>query len=188
MRHIAKSSRTIQDVSECHEWQQERVKHHSGMSGFFGRRNSTTILVTSGSGSMTPAGISLIVVSPSILNYCGNTSGSQSCFRLLASCLSKSQLINAGSLCNPCYSLTKMAESGRNSGGDIFDMAKDGTTVPEDSAKPRMIPSKPRPDQIASEADPNSIGGATLAEAADNARDIPRVCLVPRTSFFEVYN
>lgn len=82
--------------------------------------------------------------------------------------------------------LTNMAESGRDSGGDIFDMAKDGTTVPEDSAKPRLIPSKPRPDQIASEADPNAIGGATLAEAADNARDIPRVCLMPGIPVLEI--
>lgn len=69
-----------------------------------------------------------------------------------------------------------MAQSGRGSGGDLYDMAKDGTTVPEDSANPRLIPSKPRPDQIASEADPNYIGGSTLADAADNATDIPRVC------------
>lgn len=69
-----------------------------------------------------------------------------------------------------------MAQSGPKSGGDLFDLAKDGTTVPEDSAKPRLISSKPRPDQIASEADPNYIGGTTLAEAADNAGDIPRVC------------
>lgn len=68
-----------------------------------------------------------------------------------------------------------MAQSGRDSGGDLFDMAEKGTTVPEDSAKPRLIPSKPRPDQIASDADPNYIGGTTLAEAADNAGDIPRV-------------
>ena len=68
-----------------------------------------------------------------------------------------------------------MAQSGRDSGGDLFDMAKDGTTVPEDSAKPRLIPSVPRPDQIASEADPNSLGGSTLQDAADNASDIPRV-------------
>jgi len=53
-------------------------------------------------------------------------------------------------------------------------MAKDGTTVPEDSAEPRLIPSKPRPDQITSDADPNYLGGATLAEAADNSNDIPR--------------
>jgi hypothetical protein len=71
------------------------------------------------------------------------------------------------------------SESGRNSGGDLFDMAKDGTTVPDDAAKPRIIPSIHRPSQYgttkASEADPNFLGGATLAEAADNASDIPRV-------------
>jgi len=65
-------------------------------------------------------------------------------------------------------------QSGRDSGGDLFDMAKDGTTVPEDSAKPRLIPSVPRPDQIASDNDPNSLGGSTLDEAATNATDIPR--------------
>ena len=59
--------------------------------------------------------------------------------------------------------------------GDIFDMAKDGTTVPEDAAKPRVIPSKPRPDQIASENDTNEMGAPSLATAADNAGDIPRV-------------
>jgi hypothetical protein len=69
------------------------------------------------------------------------------------------------------------AQQGPNSGGDLFDMAKDGTTVPEDAAKQRTIPSKPRPDQIASDSDPNQIGGTTLAEAADNAGDIPRVCI-----------
>ena len=67
------------------------------------------------------------------------------------------------------------AQSGRNSGGDLFDMAKDGTTVPEDAAKPRLIPSKPRPDQVAGDTDANQIGGTTLAEAATNATDIPRV-------------
>jgi hypothetical protein len=64
------------------------------------------------------------------------------------------------------------AQSGRDSGGDLFDMAKDGTKVPEDAAKPRYITSVPRPDQIASSDD---LGGRTLAEAADNAGDIPRV-------------
>ena len=68
-----------------------------------------------------------------------------------------------------------MAESGRNSGADLFDMAKDGTTVPEDSARPRTIPSVPRPDQIASASDPNDLGGRNLAEAATNSEDIPRV-------------
>ena len=77
-----------------------------------------------------------------------------------------------------------MAQSGPDSGGDLFDMAKDGTTVPEDSAKPRIIPSVPRPDQIASEADPNQLGSTSLHEAADNAGDIPRVS--PAGSCFPV--
>lgn len=67
--------------------------------------------------------------------------------------------------------------SGRDSGGDLFDMAKDGTQVPDDSAVPRTIPSKPRPDQIASATDPNYLGGSTLADAATNAGDIPRVSI-----------
>jgi len=66
------------------------------------------------------------------------------------------------------------ADSGRNSGGDLFDMAQDGTKVPDDAATPRYIPSKPRPDQIASASDPNYIGGTNLAEAATNQGDIPR--------------
>ena len=67
--------------------------------------------------------------------------------------------------------------SGRDSGGDILDMAEKGTTVSEDAAKPRTIPSVPRPDQIASENDPNNLGGRDLADAADNAADIPRVSM-----------
>jgi len=65
-------------------------------------------------------------------------------------------------------------QSGPDSGGDLFDMAKDGTTVPEDSAKPRLIPSKPRPDQIPSEPNPNDFGDTSLAGAAANEADIPR--------------
>jgi hypothetical protein len=82
-------------------------------------------------------------------------------------------------------------ESGRNSGGDLFDMAKDGTTVPDDTAKPRIIPSVPRPGQYgttkASEADPNFLGGTTLAEAADNASDIPKVSFLAH-SYSETYS
>lgn len=66
--------------------------------------------------------------------------------------------------------------SGRNSGGDILDMAAQGTSVPEDSAVPRHIPSKPRPGEgLDITKDPNSFGGTNLAEAATNAGDIPRV-------------
>lgn len=66
--------------------------------------------------------------------------------------------------------------SGRDSGGDIFDMAEKGTTVPEDAAVPRHIKSVPRPGEAADANDPNQLGAATLADAATNADDIPRVC------------
>jgi len=64
--------------------------------------------------------------------------------------------------------------SGRDSGGDILDMAQKGTTVPDDSAVPRTIPSKPRPGEAADHDDPNQLGGRTLADAATNPGDIPR--------------
>lgn len=69
-----------------------------------------------------------------------------------------------------------MAQQGRSSGGDLFDMAKDGTTVPADAAVPRHIKSVPRPGQAADASDPNQLGASNLADAADNAIDIPRVC------------
>lgn len=61
-------------------------------------------------------------------------------------------------------------------GGSITDMAVDGTTVPEDAAKQRTIPSVPRPGQITDPSDdPNNYGASSLAGAADNAQDISRV-------------
>ena len=61
-------------------------------------------------------------------------------------------------------------------GGDLSDMAATGTSVPDDSAKPRIIPSVARPDQVTDTAsDPNDLGASDLASAADNASDIPRV-------------
>ncbi|MCJ1481274.1 hypothetical protein MMC06_001431 [Schaereria dolodes] len=68
-----------------------------------------------------------------------------------------------------------MASSDPHQGGDLFDMAKDGTTIPNDAGKQNLIPSVPRPDQI---NDPNDLGAADLEGAADNATDIPRVCHV----------
>ena len=68
-------------------------------------------------------------------------------------------------------------------GGNISDMAVDGTTVSADSAKQRTIPSVPRPGQITDPSnDPNNYGAADLASAADNAGDIPRVCIPSSTS------
>ena len=61
-------------------------------------------------------------------------------------------------------------------GGDLSDMAATGTSVPDDSAKPRIIPSVARPGQVTDTAsDPNDLGASDLASAADNASDMPRV-------------
>ena len=65
-------------------------------------------------------------------------------------------------------------------GGSITDMAVEGTSVPEDSSVPRTIPSKPRPGQITDPTnDPNNLGAADLAGAADNPGDISRVPISP---------
>ena len=50
--------------------------------------------------------------------------------------------------------------------GNLFDMAKDGTKVPEDAAKPRVIPSKPNPSQLEDTA--GGLGATDLHSAADN--------------------
>ena len=61
-------------------------------------------------------------------------------------------------------------------GGDLSDMAVEGTTVPEDAGTQRTIPAVPRPGQITDPTnDPNNLGASTLAGAADNAQDISRV-------------
>lgn len=53
-------------------------------------------------------------------------------------------------------------------------MAAEGTTIPGDAGKMNLIPSVPRPDQI---EDSNELGSTDVAGAADNATDIPRVCI-----------
>ena len=69
-------------------------------------------------------------------------------------------------------------------GGDLFDMAKDGTTMPNDAGKHNLIPSVPRPDQITdSNSESNNLGGIDVAGAADNATDIPRVRLVATLAY-----
>ncbi|KAL8782732.1 MAG: hypothetical protein Q9213_005156 [Squamulea squamosa] len=63
-------------------------------------------------------------------------------------------------------------------GGSLSDMAVEGTTVPSDSAKPNIIPSKPRPDQTTfSSDDPNDLGSTDLAGVADNTNDMPKSVL-----------
>ncbi|MCJ1243677.1 hypothetical protein MMC30_000874 [Trapelia coarctata] len=64
-----------------------------------------------------------------------------------------------------------MAPTDPHQGSDLFDMAKDGTSIPNDAGKQNTIPSVPRPDQV---NDPNDLGAGNLAAAADNPTDIPR--------------
>ena len=62
-------------------------------------------------------------------------------------------------------------------GGDLFDMASQPNKieVAGDAGVMNTIPSKPRPDQVASESDPNYLGSENIDQAATNAGDIPRV-------------
>ncbi|OTB09778.1 hypothetical protein K445DRAFT_371674 [Daldinia sp. EC12] len=52
-------------------------------------------------------------------------------------------------------------------GGDLNQMAKDGTTIPGDAGKQNTIPSVPNPDQKLRDAS-GGIGGTSLHSAADN--------------------
>jgi hypothetical protein len=63
---------------------------------------------------------------------------------------------HSASLRNP-----NMAPTDPHQGGDIFDMAKDGTSIPNDAGKTNTIPSKSRPGDEA-------VVGVT------NPTDIPR--------------
>ena len=70
-----------------------------------------------------------------------------------------------------------MSSADSHQGGDLFDMAKDGTTIPNDAGVHNLIPSVPRPDQKTDDNNfGNNLGAEDLAGAADNATDIPRVC------------
>jgi len=61
-------------------------------------------------------------------------------------------------------------------GGDLSDMAVNGTTIPNDAGQMNVLPSVPRPDQMPqnSSFSKEQLGAADLAGAADNASDIPR--------------
>ena len=73
-----------------------------------------------------------------------------------------------------------MASSDPKQGGDLFDMAKDGTTMPNDAGKMNLIPSVPRPDQMTDDNNfGNNLGADNLAGAADNPTDISRVRTCP---------
>ncbi|KAF9772299.1 hypothetical protein IL306_010001 [Fusarium sp. DS 682] len=53
-------------------------------------------------------------------------------------------------------------------GGDLFQMAKDGTSIPGDAGKQNTISSVPNPHQRDGEA-AGGLGSTDLAGAADNA-------------------
>lgn len=61
-------------------------------------------------------------------------------------------------------------------GGTLSEMAPEGTSIPNDAGKQNTIPSVPRPDQKAGNAEFNNEGLAypTSAFAADNATGFPR--------------
>jgi len=64
-----------------------------------------------------------------------------------------------------------MAPADPHQGGDLFDMAAEGTSIPNDAGVMNTIPSKPRPGQGEDAATANR---SNLAGAADNPTDIPR--------------
>jgi len=68
----------------------------------------------------------------------------------------------------------RMSSSDPHTGGSLSDMAVDGTSMPNDAGKMNLIPSVPRPDQLADESDPNNFGASDLDSAATNPSDIPR--------------
>jgi hypothetical protein len=55
-------------------------------------------------------------------------------------------------------------------GGTLEEMAATGTSIPGDAGVQRTIPSVPNPHQ----QEPYQTSGASLADGADNATDIPR--------------
>lgn len=70
-----------------------------------------------------------------------------------------------------------MSSSDPHQGGDIADMAVDGTIIPNDAGKMRTIPSVPRPDQMTENNEAFTAGGlgaGDIQTAVDNPADIPR--------------
>jgi hypothetical protein len=61
-------------------------------------------------------------------------------------------------------------------GGDLSDMAPTGTRIPNDAGNMDTLPSVPRPGQ----GQDNTLGSATLDQAADNVNDVPRVSVLLR--------
>jgi len=61
-------------------------------------------------------------------------------------------------------------------GGDLSDMAAEGTTMPNDAGSYNLLPSVPNPDQKAENAAFHNqfINSADPQGAVDNAKDMPR--------------
>ena len=69
-----------------------------------------------------------------------------------------------------------MSSSDSHQGGRLEDLAVEGTKIPNDAGVQNIIPSVPRPDQMAENADfsKDNLGAADLQGAADNVTDMPR--------------
>ena len=69
-----------------------------------------------------------------------------------------------------------MSKDQHPAGGDLSDMAASGTSVPTDSAKPKLVPSVPEPHQKAENPAFHNqfINAADPQGAVDNAADMPR--------------
>ena len=63
-----------------------------------------------------------------------------------------------------------MASRDPHQGGDLFDMAAEGTSMPNDAGKMNTIPSKPRPGEGEGTVNANR---NPLADGASNPAEIP---------------
>ncbi|KAJ5734527.1 hypothetical protein N7533_012930 [Penicillium manginii] len=72
--------------------------------------------------------------------------------------------------------MARHTDSDPHEGGSIFDMAQQGTAIPNDAGQMRTIPSVPRPDQHPSSKhfDNDGLAKPTTATAADNDTNMPR--------------
>ncbi|KAI0975325.1 hypothetical protein F4678DRAFT_323375 [Xylaria arbuscula] len=59
--------------------------------------------------------------------------------------------------------MSSISNQDAHQGGDLYDMAKDGTKIPGDAGKMNTIPSKANP-----QAAKNDLGNSSLHTAADN--------------------
>ncbi|GAW27152.1 hypothetical protein SAMD00023353_7700020 [Rosellinia necatrix] len=60
--------------------------------------------------------------------------------------------------------MSNTSDQDAHKGGDLSEMAKDGTKIPGDAGKMNITPSKPSPQQAE-----NDLGATSLNTAAENA-------------------